>query len=30
MADTATTQTSDQTLESKLEEMLETEKFEPA
>ncbi len=29
MADTATTQTSDQTLESKLEEMLETEKFEP-
>ena len=29
MANTATTQISDQTLESKLEEMLETEKFEP-
>ena len=29
MANTATTQMSDQTLESKLEEMLETEKFEP-
>ena len=29
MADTATTHTSDQTLESKLEEMLETEKFDP-
>ena len=29
MADTATTHTSEKTLESKLEEMLETEKFEP-
>ncbi len=29
MASTATTDTSDKTLESKLEEMLETEKFEP-
>ena len=29
MADTATTHMSDQTLESKLEEMLETQKFEP-
>ncbi len=29
MADTATTQMTDQTLESKLEEMLETEKFDP-
>jgi acetyl-CoA synthetase len=29
VANTATTQISDQTLESKLEEMLETEKFEP-
>jgi acetyl-CoA synthetase len=29
VADTATTHTSDQTLESKLEEMLETEKFDP-
>jgi acetyl-CoA synthetase len=29
VADTATTHTSDQTLESKLEEMLETETFEP-
>ena len=29
MADTATTHESDQTLESKLEEMLDTEKFEP-
>ena len=29
MADTATTPKSDQTLESKLEDMLETEKFEP-